>query len=451
MRSRVQPGLTLVELLVALAASAIVLVAVIAAVKAQQDAFNGGHRVREAQGSARDALFFVEQRLSNAGYGIDPVLAIDLSGQPGDPDATVYYAGPCPAEMVPCQKDRIDGSDELVFYYRNPNYWLPPAGSAPGTPPQGRVWEVVSFDAANDKVTLAARANDVFPLGQILEGVCANGAGAKFFTVGGATVKVGAADADAEIALVPDVLGDPFKRQSAGKCDPSRVYLVERNRFHVRPVALGDGNWESYLMLDTGVDVNGDDVVDERDEILVAPGIELLQVAYHFQFHAEGPNPAVAAAGTTPGVPLVVRAGAPNAAIAASRASPSVATDAPAPGAITRADFGSKVAADSEFYEQASLFPYAFGPPLAVERKTNHQGNIRAVQVLMVGRSSTPSPEGNTGLPPGSGEPLLNMVGTPPWIQAVVDARGGSDGLERVRFESTVNLASMVSRRLLFD
>jgi type IV pilus assembly protein PilW len=348
--------------------------------------------------------------------------------------------------MVPCQKDRIDGSDELVFYYRNPSYWLPPSGSA--TAMQGKVWEVTAFGGGG--ISLSARAGDVFPVGQILEGVCTNGAGAKYFTVGGTTTKV-VGDGTIDLQLAPEVLGDPFKRQSAGKCDPVRVYVVERNRFHVRPVPLGNDNWESYLMLDTGVDVNGDDVVDERDEILVAPGIELLQVAYHFQFHAEGPNPAVPAAGTTPGVPLVVQAGAPNAVIAAARASPTTATDAPAASAITRADFGSKVAADSEFYEQASLFPYAFGPPMAAERKTNHQGNIRAVQVVIVGRSSTPSPEGNTGLPPGVGGPVLNMVGTLPWIQAVVDARGGSDGLERVRFESTVNLASMVSRRLLFD
>jgi type IV pilus assembly protein PilW len=445
-------GVTLVELLVALAASGIVLALIVGAVRAQQEAYQGGQRVREAQASARNALLFVEQKLALAGYGIDPVLALDLTGQPGDNDATSYYQGPCPVDSAPCVKDRTDGSDELVFYARNPSYWVPPPDPPPppGTQLQGRAWTVVSFDEGADRVTLAARANDVFAKGQILQGVCDKGAGQKYFTVLD-TVRVGGADADTQLELVPDVFSDPFKRQNAGKCDPSRVYQVDRYRFHVRPVRTDGGRHEPYLMLDTGTDTDLDGDVDERDELIVAAGIEVLQVAYHFQFHAEGPNPAVPAAGAQPGVPIVIASGAPNATVAGQRGAPAVATPTPAPSAVVRASFRSGALADQEFYDQASLYPYGFGPPIANERKTNHQGNVRAVQVAVVGRSSAPSPEGASGGLPGPESPVLNMNQTPAWVAAFAAANGGRDGYERVQLDTTVNLASMVSRRLLYD
>jgi type IV pilus assembly protein PilW len=445
-------GVTLVELLVALAASAIVLAFVVGAVKAQQEGYQGGQRVRDAQSSARNALLFIEQKLSLAGYGIDPVLAIDLTGQPGDNDPTLTYQGPCPADAAPCVKDRVDGSDELVFYARNPSYWVPPPDPPPppGTQLQGRAWTVVAFNKATDRVTLAARANDVFPKGQILQGVCDKGAGQKYFTVLN-TVRVGGADADTELELVPDALTDPFKRHNAAKCDPSRVFQVDRYRFHVRPVPLGGGRHEPYLMLDPGVDTNQDNVVDGADELIIAAGIEVMQVAYHFQFHAEGPNPAIPAAGMAAGVPIAVVSGAPNATIQGQRGAPAAATSTPAPSAIVRANFRSGTLADQEFYEQASLYPFGFGPPIANERKTNHQGNIRAVQVVLVGRSSSAAPEGATGALPGADAPVLNMNVTPAWIASWAAANGGRDGLERIRLETTVNLPSMVSRRLLFD
>jgi type IV pilus assembly protein PilW len=444
--------MTLVELLVALGASGIVLAVVIGAVKAQQDAFRGGQHVREAQSAARNALLFLEQKLAYAGFGIDPVLAFDLTGQPGDADPTVFYQGPCPAEAAPCLKDRVDGSDELVFHFRDPSYFSPPADPPPppGATLQGRAWEVASFDKAAGKIRLEGRAGEVFRPGQVLQGVCAKGAGEKLFTVRG-KAEVGAVDAEVEVDLLADALTDPFKRQNAGQCDPIRVYLLQRYRFHVRPVSAPDGSYESYLVLDTGVDMDGDGDVDADDETIIAPNIEIMQVAYHFQFHAEGPNPAIPPAGTAPGVALAVSAGAPNAAIATQRGAPGSATDAPAASAITRADFTSTVLADAKFYDQASLYEFGHGPPMAAERKTNHQGNIRAVQIVLVARSSGAAREGSTGLLPGPGAPVLNMDVTPDWIAAWAAARGGSDGLERVRLETTVNLPSMVSRRLLFD
>jgi type IV pilus assembly protein PilW len=452
MRTRSHRGLTLVELLVALAASAVVFVAVIGAVRAQQAGFQGGQRVREAQSSARNALLFLEQKLTMAAFGIDPVLAFDLSGQPGDPDETVFYAGPCPAEADPCVKDRIDGSDELVFYARNPNYWVPPADPPPppGVTLRGRAWEVKNLNATTGTVTLAARAGDFFPMGRILQGVCSAGAGVRYFTVA-KTEDPLAADGDVTLELADEVLLDPFKRQSAGPCTPVRAFQIDRFRFHVRPEPYGDGTYESFLVLDTGTDANNDDVVDARDEVIVAAGIEVMQVAYLFTLHAEGPNPAVPPAGAEPGVVITVRPGAPNTTVQARRATAAVATEVPAPSAIVRADFKSAAALDPEYYDQASLSPYRFGPPLAPERKTNHQGNLRAVRVMLVGRSQSAATETSAGIPPGAGSPVLNMNVTPTWIADLATARGGRDGYDRVRFETTVALPSMVSRRLLFD
>jgi type IV pilus assembly protein PilW len=456
MRTGTERGLTLVELLVALAASSFVMLAVIGAVRAQQDGFRGGQRVREAQSSARDALLLLEQKLALAGFGMDPVLAFDLSGQPGDPDTTVFYAGPCPAPAAPCVKDRVDGSDELVFHARNPNYWIPPADPPPppGATLRGRVWEIKSLAPLGPTVTLAARKGDFFPKGRILQGVCAAGAGARYFTVQQTTPPL-AADGDVTLLLVDEVLTDPFKRQSAGACNPVRAFQIDRFRFHVRPEPVGDGTWEPFLVLDTGTDANGSGAIDAADEQILAAGIEVMQVSYLFELHAGGRLPE---AGAQRGVAITVAPGAPNADVQGRRATAAVATAAPAASAIVRADFKSSAAADTEYYDQASLYPYRFGPPISPERRTNHQGNIRAVRVMLVGRSQTPAPETLAGWCPGTNSPVLNMNATPAWIAGHCAAHGvwnaadgGRDGYDRVRFETTVTLPSMVSRRLLFD
>jgi hypothetical protein len=339
-----------------------------------------------------------------------------------------------------------------VFHARNPNYWVPAADPPPppAVTPRGRAWNIVALSPVAGTVTLAARAGDFFPMGRILQGVCSAGAGVRYFTVG-KTVDPLTADEDVTLALADEVLLDPFKRQSAGPCTPVRAFQIDRFRFHVRPERRGDGTWESFLMLDTGTDANGDDVIGPDDEIVVAAGIDVMQVAYLFNAHDEGPPPAIPPAGTEPGVVITVQPGAPNAEVQGRRPTPAVATQVPAPSAIVRADFKSAATLDPEYYDQASLSPYRFGPPLAPERKTNHQGNLRAVRVMLVGRSQSAATETSAGIPPGAGSPVLNMNVTPTWIADLATARGGRDGYDRVRFETTVALPSMVSRRLLFD
>ena len=80
-------GFTLIELTIAVAISLIVLAGIVAVVISQQQAYADGHRQREAQGSARAALSFVEESLLLAGYGMDAPLALDfdryVEGSPG--------------------------------------------------------------------------------------------------------------------------------------------------------------------------------------------------------------------------------------------------------------------------------------------------------------------------------------------------------------------------------
>src|SRR6266545_4441278 len=121
--SRDHHGFTLIEMLIALVVTSIVLVAVMTAANTQQRAFFGGQKVRAAQNTARAALLYLEQKLPLAGFGMDPALASDL-GDLG----TWYTSGPCPS--TPCKRDSTSTSDELVFYARNPAYWVHPTDSS---------------------------------------------------------------------------------------------------------------------------------------------------------------------------------------------------------------------------------------------------------------------------------------------------------------------------------
>ncbi len=71
--------------------------------------------------------------MPQAGYGMAPSLAFDFN----------RYTGPCPPLLVSgsgCKRDRVDDSDELVFYARNPSYWVPadPTGASTPSPPGTR-------------------------------------------------------------------------------------------------------------------------------------------------------------------------------------------------------------------------------------------------------------------------------------------------------------------------
>ncbi len=453
-RTHSQRGLTLIEIVVAVAASAIVLAGALAAVHSQQRASHNGQRVRDAQGAARNALLFVEQKLAAAGFGMDPALAIDFGW---------YTGGPCPLPSGTCPRDSTADTDELVFYSRNPNYWIPDPTLNPGQTYRGRVWDVVGFDASDDEVTVVGRVGDLFPRGQIYQAVCRGGAQHAYVTLAATTGKVGTPPiqpldvaGEVTLTLAPVDARNPFRRQDVARAaagcfsstDPNtraRLFQIDRYRFHVRPIALGGGKYEPYLVLDQGIDTDRYNDVDQADEQILAEGVETLQVSWAFSdIIQNGTDTTLAPVGVTPGTAITLVAGR-----IATGASDSANTTA---GRITRTDFAGPdptAIPIGEVYSRSSFFPYTFGPPLPAERKTNHQGNLRSARIAVVARSATPDPDmgGKPALTGATTFTVLNLNAIPAWISG--GATQGQDGFERIRFDTTVSLPNMLNRRMV--
>lgn len=399
-------GMTLVELLVALAVTGIVLAAVFGVVQGQQTAYYEGHLQRAAQGSARSALTFLEQRVQLAGYGMDAPLAFDFDR---------YPALPCPPLAAGCPRDSVNGNDELVFHARNPRYWVPEDAAGE---PRGNAWRIVGL-AANS-ITVNARAGDSFVRGRVLQAVCRGGTRYAFMTAAQG-VPPAAADGPVTIQLLAAVDTDPFRRQDSAQqvVDPcfasgeARLFLIDRFRFHVRPVP-GPNGAQPYLVLDTGLDANGDGP-DEAEEVVIAEGIESFQVAYVMTSNALAPR------GASPGVPIAFARGPLGLTAGAG---------------MTTLEFPGLVDPALSPYRPTSWYGYALGPPAADQRLTDHQANVRAVRIAIVARGPEPDP----GAPRADPfTPILNQNARPAWIAADVP-------FNRVRLETTVLVRNMTAR-----
>lgn len=421
-------GLTLVELMIAVLITGVVAVAALLAIQAQQRTFYAGQKGRAAQGSGRAALLFLEQKVALAGYGMDPANAFDFA----------WYG--CGAG---CVRDRTDGPDELVFYARNPNFRVDAATSTL----HGRVWSTNSISST--QIQLEVRGGEVFPRGQIVQLGCTDELRIAYVTVSRTTVAGAPGPLDIPIdpvapgLLTPGRSADPFRRQDLA--DPNkadvkkwngclatgnpRAFLIDRYRFYVRVEDMGGGRSDPFLVLDTGTDTDGDGDLDLDDEILVAEGIENLQVGYGFL------DPALPVAGTEPGTPIDVRP-------------PGSAADA-TPHAITPTNFpgnydGSAIYAplhSSQFFVRSTT-------PLEPQRTTNDQGNIRYVELALVARSPEPDPTGSANLRYAPGSPLwiLNFNDPPDWITDYAAAQGGDDRFQRAVLRTTVAVPNLAAR-----
>lgn len=421
-------GFTLIELMVATAVAAIVLAGVIVAANAQTKAYAVGARQRTAQAEARSALLYVEQRLQTAGFGLDPVFALDF-------DHYAPTAAPlCPAQLAPCPRDAQANSDELVFYSRNPNYWIPSDTNAAcgGLPcaPSGNVWTVSA--ASSSSVTISARKDDHFEMGQIVLVVCRGGNFYAFSTIG-ANVNVTADTPSLPLTLAAAVPGDPFNQPdamvapAAGNCFTSgsaRMFLVDRYRFHVRPENV-NGGVVPYLVLDRGIDANHDGAIDDDDELVIAEGIENFQVAYVFA------NPVLATQVAGLSGPLSYATGGGTGSTGVANEITLTLFPGPAPGPT------------QSVYAPSSFYGYTFGPPAPPQRLTDHQANIRAVRIALVARSPGTDRDalGDTFLP-------FNMTAEAPWVLA--GRVNGRDGYQRALYESTVQLPNMISGGLTY-
>lgn len=433
MRTHSSPrGVTLVELLVAMTVTAIVIAGATVVVRSQQKAYLDGQKLRGAQGSARRALLALEQSLPSAGFGMDASLAIDLSGW--------YANGPCPAVMAGCPKDSIENSDELVFFARDSRYWVPTKNT---DDPVGNAWRISAVTTG--AVSVNARAGDVFRNGQIFLAVCSGSSSYAYFTAS-ETVQVAAAGVSS-ITLAPVTTSNPFLRQDvavASACfsagvgaDPARLFLVNRYRFHVRPVITGTlgaaTQYDPLLVLDQGVDTDLDGDVDANDEQLIAEGIESIQVSYVFN------SDALAPAGTTAGSAITLAAG-------------TAATAGTGANAVTTTLFpGTPPASpgpNDTIYTPSSFYPYTFGPPAAAERGTNHQANVQAIRVSVLARSTSSDIQGATRA--DGFLPVLNQAGLPAWVTGYASALGGHDGYQRVVLDTTVGLPNMATRAMTY-
>jgi type IV pilus assembly protein PilW len=413
-------GFTLLEIMIALGVSAIALTAAVAAANAQQRAFYNSQKIRAAQNAGRSALLFLEQRLPRAGYGMDAPLALDFG----------WYNRDAVCPDLPCTPDRTDDADELVFYARDPAYWAPPE---PEGEPRGHAWHLSTTAPAVTAadVTLQARPGDVFRKGQILQAVCPGEPRYAYFTVALYTPAPPAADptappvaADLVVPLEPVNTNSPFHRQDVAMAEAcfatnARVFLIDRYRLHVRPVAV-DGRTDPFLVLDTGTDLDDDDDVDEADEILIAEGIEAFQVSYQFT------NPDLLA-----GTDAAIDFSNTGAATSAS-------------DAITLTAFPGTVTAGQFDYEPSSFYRHRL-TTIPAERLTNHQANVRAVQISLVARSPEPDPATSANLTWTAGSPLflMNQTEIPDWVP--VDG-----GYQRTVLETTVNLPNMTVRAMSY-
>lgn len=413
--------MTLLELVVALAVSAMVVVGVAGVVNSQQKAYYGGHRVRGAQSAGRAAILEIERRLLLAGYGMDAPLAFDFD----------RYAGPCPTEFAGfCARDAADTSDEIVFFHRNPEYWVPGSFDAPDhsladawtKEPSGRAWRIVSVDPAANTLHIAARKDTTFYPGQILQAVCKGGAFYTYFTVGAKFGPLAADTDDASVTLSPVGDGtDPFRRQDATTADgcfnakTARLFQIDRERLHVRPVTV-DGEMVPYLVLDQGLDTNGDGKVTDADEIVLVEGVENLQFAYVMT------NPALAPRGMDAGAVIAFAGGA---------------TGTKSAGDVTTLQFSGTVAPGQNLYRATSWYGYTYGPPPHDTRMTDHQANIRAVRVGLVARFNGRDPDAMALDPRYRG--LFNMDALPAWMTDIA-------GMTRFEFETTVPLRNMAVR-----
>jgi type IV pilus assembly protein PilW len=399
-------GFTLLEIMIALVVSAIALVAAIAAANAQQRAFYNGQKGRAAQNAGRGALLFLEQKLPLAGFGMDAPLALDFG----------WYV---PATGA-IDHDRTDASDELVFYARDPAYWVPAdvAGA-----PLGRAWNVTEL--TDTTVSVTSRPDDVFRKGQVLQLVCPGVLRYAYFTVAATTPP--SPGGSFAVRLEPVVEGNPFRRQDAlagHACltTGARLFLVDRYRFYVRTVDVG-GRTEPYLVLDMGVDRDENGTIEDADELLVAEGIESFQVSYVFT------SPAFAAAGETPGTAITLATGAAGTAA----------------NTVTRTTFPGTLEPGQSLYEPSSFYRHRLLTPLPPERLTNHQANIRTVGIALVARSPEPDPSSSANLVWGAGSSLLrlNQSATPAWVPA-------DGGYQRAVLETSVTLPNMTVRALSY-
>jgi type IV pilus assembly protein PilW len=373
LRSR---GFTLLELLVGAAVGALVLVGISLTFISQARQYQAHSNRRGLQANARQAMSFMERRLRNAGYGVDPDRAVipydsfDAANNgtaPGFPDA-------------------------FIVHWREP------------------LFRRVAVEANPANILLPGVIGTELRMGQILLVLCSpvavpvsiddfisNANPIHAFVTVGAFVPDNANIIpldQTDPTLAPNSpLGMPgrlFHEQAIlnNQCfrnaaAPPQVVLVNRAAFYVAAFDDGRGARKPYLMMHTGQDMptdiqpNGDGTINDLDAVPVAADIEQLQVAYVLDTNVED------VADWTP----IVRG---------------VEAD------MDLAHYGESWAAIPLLHPNGTPLPadWFFNPfrpypttlftnarDFARARLLDHPANIRQVRLTLISRSSVPDPQ----------------------------------------------------------
>jgi hypothetical protein len=166
-------------------------------------------------------------------------------------------------------------------------------------PCTGHAWQVTGFNNASPyQVVINARAGDRFPIGQVVEITCAKGANPTMGTVTGAS---GSTPGSVTLTLANPVTNNHYTDNITSTSDACfgtpgtpgpgvSLFLVNRYRFFVMAIVpQGPAGTappaEPWLMLDRGLDYNGNGITpenggDNADLIPIARGVEGFQVSY---------------------------------------------------------------------------------------------------------------------------------------------------------------------------
>lgn len=280
MLNKKSSGMTLIEILVALTIASIMMLGVFEVFVAQKNLFVSTDITASAQDNARVALDSIQRDLVHAGFGVDPSLAfpfVDINtGTPAD-------------------FDRTDRPDELQFLARE-RFPLPGAGES-GCPPMvtdaGRrfYWSITSAGAGAG-ITIHVCPGFELHRGTFLLAMCNDAGTYAYMRYMGPNLS---SNGETNISISAGVL-NVFYSVSDRTYPPTfgsnldqgcyndgyaQLHRINYYRYYIRRTEPYNPDAETpYLMLDRGVDLNGDNNFDENDHIPVAEGIEDLQVVF---------------------------------------------------------------------------------------------------------------------------------------------------------------------------
>ncbi len=379
-------GFTLVELLVGLAVSSVVLLAISYTFVSQARQYQAHFSRRSIQASGRQAMTFLERIVLRAGYGVDPNRAI----VPYDSYDAVTNA-------------QVAGfPDAVAFHARDPLF----------------ARRALNVRPADIELT----TNLVEPIfkGQILLVLCP---GARTYTYATVSSLAPAGQnrilLDANVPAVDSPRGEPgllFRdeerldaTQPGNQCfsgvgtERATVVKIDRFAFYLASydedgIPATNGT-RPYLMLHRGLDISGatgvpDGRVDDLDAVPVAEGIEQMQLAYILNtIHGTDPNLEKVA-------PLII--GMDNNNI----------PSATGPKALPYGEAWARTAHvdDTPLYEDPYDHPH---------RLAAHPANIRQVRLTLVSRSNAPDLAfpGDDALNPNQAWTSGTFGGTTVWTQ----------------------------------